>query len=58
MGHLQDLDLIAYIRLACVYRRFKDIDERKNALKIVVGKEELDLMNLKRKVIMPLSKKN
>ncbi|MBM3207845.1 MAG: transcriptional repressor NrdR [Chlamydiae bacterium] len=41
MGHLQDLDMIAYIRFACVYRRFKDIDELKNALKIVVGKEEL-----------------
>ena len=41
MAHLQDLDMIAYIRFACVYRRFKDIDELKNALKIVVGKEEL-----------------
>jgi transcriptional repressor NrdR len=41
MGHLQDLDMIAYIRFACVYRRFKDIDELKHALKIVVGKEEL-----------------
>jgi len=41
MGHLQDLDMIAYIRFACVYRRFKEIDELKHALKIVVGKEEL-----------------
>lgn len=24
--HLKDLDTIAYIRFACVYRRFKDVD--------------------------------
>ena len=27
MKHLKELDYIAYIRFACVYRRFKDIDE-------------------------------
>lgn len=27
MHHLQGLDTIAYIRFACVYRRFKDVDE-------------------------------
>lgn len=25
--HLKELDTIAYIRFACVYRRFKDVDE-------------------------------
>ncbi len=32
MGHLQELDLIAYIRFACVYRRFKHVDELMDAL--------------------------
>lgn len=27
MNHLKELDTIAYIRFACVYRRFKDMDE-------------------------------
>lgn len=27
MKHLKALDTIAYIRFACVYRRFKDVDE-------------------------------
>ncbi len=27
MGYLQELDPIAYIRFACVYRRFKDVGE-------------------------------
>lgn len=32
MKHLQALDSIAYIRFACVYRRFKDIDELVEAI--------------------------
>lgn len=32
MRHLRDLDTVAYIRFACVYRRFKDVDELKIAL--------------------------
>jgi len=27
MNHLKELDTIAFIRFACVYRRFKDMDE-------------------------------
>jgi transcriptional repressor NrdR len=27
MKHLQEMDTIAFIRFACVYRRFKDVDE-------------------------------
>jgi transcriptional repressor NrdR len=27
MNHLQKMDMVAYIRFACVYRRFKDIGE-------------------------------
>ena len=27
MNHLKELDTIAFIRFACVYRRFKDVDE-------------------------------
>lgn len=32
MRHLRGLDTVAYIRFACVYRRFKDVDELKIAL--------------------------
>lgn len=32
MEYLQSLDPIAYIRFACVYRRFKCVDELMNAL--------------------------
>lgn len=32
MEHLKRLDNIAYIRFACVYKRFKDIDELVNAI--------------------------
>ncbi len=32
MKKLSDLDAVAYVRFACVYRRFKDKDELMNAL--------------------------
>ena len=32
MKHLQTLDTIAYVRFACVYRRFKDVDELIDAI--------------------------
>jgi transcriptional repressor NrdR len=35
MKHLKALDTIAYIRFACVYRRFKDVDELMDAIEDV-----------------------
>ena len=32
MNRLKELDMVAYIRFACVYRRFKDVDELMQAL--------------------------
>jgi transcriptional repressor NrdR len=32
MKELRELDAIAYIRFACVYRRFKDVDELMDAI--------------------------
>ncbi len=32
MQHLKEMDMIAYIRFACVYRRFKDVDELMDAI--------------------------
>jgi transcriptional repressor NrdR len=32
MERLRKLDTVAYIRFACVYRRFKDVDEIMNAI--------------------------
>ena len=40
MQHLQPLDPIAYIRFACVYRRFKDIDELMDAIHSIQPEEE------------------
>lgn len=44
MQYLQLLDPIAYIRFACVYRRFKDIDELEEAIKIVHSKDETKVL--------------
>ncbi len=35
MQHLQALDVIAYIRFACVYKRFKDLDELVEAIRSI-----------------------
>jgi len=35
MRHLQELDTIAYIRFACVYRRFTDVGQLKDAIENV-----------------------
>jgi transcriptional repressor NrdR len=40
MQHLQALDPIAYIRFACVYRRFKDLKELEEAIKTIQSKDE------------------
>ncbi len=40
MKHLQALDPIAYIRFACVYQRFKDLEELKEAIKVIPCKDE------------------
>lgn len=40
MEQLLALDPIAYIRFACVYRRFKDLKELEGAIKIIQSKDE------------------
>jgi transcriptional repressor NrdR len=40
MRHLQALDPIAYIRFACVYRRFKDLRELEEAIKTIQSKDD------------------
>ena len=40
MKYLQALDPIAYIRFACVYRRFKDLVELEEAIKTIQSKDE------------------
>lgn len=40
MKHLQPLDPIAYIRFACVYRRFKNVDELVDAIQAIKPKDE------------------
>jgi transcriptional repressor NrdR len=39
MKHLQALDTVAYVRFACVYRRFKHVDELKDAIEHVKSEE-------------------
>lgn len=36
MQHLQKLDVVAYIRFTCVYKRFKDIRELVEAIQLIV----------------------
>lgn len=43
MSHLRELDPVAYIRFACVYRRFKDIDDVMREIKSNV-KEEMNAL--------------
>lgn len=40
MHHLQQLDPIAYIRFACVYRRFKKIDDLMDAMQSIKAKDD------------------
>lgn len=40
MKHLQALDPIAYIRFACVYRRFKNVGELVDAIQGIKAKDE------------------
>jgi len=40
MEQLRELDGVAYVRFASVYREFKDVDEFLTAVKTVVGKKE------------------
>lgn len=40
MRHLQGLDPIAYIRFACVYRRFKDLKDLEEAMKMIQSKDD------------------
>ena len=44
MKHLQALDPIAYIRFACVYRRFKDLRELEEAIKTIPSKDETNFL--------------
>jgi transcriptional repressor NrdR len=39
MNHLKTIDPIAYIRFACVYRRFKDVTELMKAIRSVAPKD-------------------
>lgn len=44
MSRLQPLDPIAYIRFACVYRRFKDIEELMEAIRFIEPKDDANRM--------------
>lgn len=39
MNHLKELDTIAFIRFACVYRRFKDMDELMDEIQSISTEE-------------------
>lgn len=41
MQHLRSMDTIAYIRFACVYRRFKDVNELMDAIEHIVPEDAL-----------------
>ncbi len=41
MQHLQETDVVAYIRFACVYKRFKDVRELMDAIQSIAPEETL-----------------
>lgn len=41
MRHLEELDPIAYIRFACVYRRIKNFDELMKTIELINTKDEV-----------------
>ena len=40
IGHIQDLDQVAYVRFASVYREFKDVHTFMDELKAIMNKDE------------------
>lgn len=40
MQSLQKIDVVAYIRFACVYKRFKDVRELLDAIELIAPKEK------------------
>ncbi len=40
MQHLQETDVVAYIRFACVYKRFKDVGELLEAIQSIAPQGE------------------
>jgi transcriptional repressor NrdR len=40
MQHLRSMDTIAYIRFACVYRRFKDVNELMDAIEHIAPEDQ------------------
>lgn len=50
MNHLRDLDMVSYIRFACVYKRFKDVDELKNALEHIASYDPKESKRVSQKV--------
>jgi len=42
MQHLKETDVVAYIRFACVYKRFKDIRELLEAIRSIAPQQELN----------------
>lgn len=43
MNHLKELDTIAFIRFACVYRRFKDMDELMDEIQNIASEETKEI---------------
>jgi len=59
MEHLQKMDIIAYIRFACVYRRFKEINELMEAIHSIATKEDEDgKSNLQNKELSHATQEN
>ena len=42
MAHLQGLDPVAYIRFACEYKRFKQIDELVEAIEWIQSRDDIN----------------
>jgi transcriptional repressor NrdR len=49
MQHLKETDVVAYIRFACVYKRFKDIRELLEAIRMIAPQQNEDANAVEKK---------
>jgi transcriptional repressor NrdR len=49
MQQLRGTDVVAYIRFACVYKRFKDIRELLQAIRLIAPQQEEDVNAVEKK---------
>ncbi len=53
MDHLQDIDDVAYVRFASVYRRFRDVDSIAEEIQLLQARKQREL-ELRNQMLLPI----